>query len=531
MQVTPPGKRHFPTPPTPNAPNLERARFANRGTVVLPDEMVVRIIMYLGTTDIAVCRSVNRHWQTLIDTRHLLARSFYRDCHLTQRINSLAAQRNLTVERYHSHIRGWLTDFGDGGRETVEQLDNILKDKYFPEVLFFSIPKLLLNSNALTYQNTATIRQLGTVRNASFSSDGKYLVIVSYGDSTAKLWELVEGKWREKVTLRHSAWVIRASFSPDGKLLMTASNDHICKIWQLEDDQWQEKFTIQHSTPLINASFSPDGKHLVIAPDGYFAKIWWYFDGKWREKATIEHSLWGVTNAQFSPDGKHLVTTFVDGTVKIWKLDDGQWEEKFIIHDRYGVRDARFSPDGKHLVTVASWVTSGGRIHYAKLWELVDDQSRENVTIQRWQEKVTIENSGTVNDVHFSLDGKHLVTASRHGTVKICGLEGGKWQVKATIRHSGPVASVSFSRDGKLLVAASHDGTTKICGLVGGKWQEIATIQHSKTVTSASFGPDYQLVTACSDDTVKIWVLKNEENDDNSRTRDEPLEKHTIKKK
>ena len=115
MQVTPSGKRLFPTPPTPSAPDFESAAFANRDTVVLPDEMVARILMYLGTTDIAVCRSVSRHWQTLIDARHLLARSFYRDCHLTQRINSLAAQRNLAVERYHSHIRGWLADFGNRG--------------------------------------------------------------------------------------------------------------------------------------------------------------------------------------------------------------------------------------------------------------------------------------------------------------------------------------------------------------------------------------------------------------------------------
>ena len=147
MQVTPLGERPFLTPPTPNAPDPESARFANRDTVVLPDEMVTKILIYLGTTDIAVCRSVSRYWQTLIDTSHLLARSFNRDCHLAQRINSLAAQRNLAVERYHSHIRGWLAGFSVRSRETAKQLDNILEDKYFPEVLFFSIPELLLNSS------------------------------------------------------------------------------------------------------------------------------------------------------------------------------------------------------------------------------------------------------------------------------------------------------------------------------------------------------------------------------------------------
>ena len=515
MQVTPSGERSFPTPPTPNALDFESARFANRDTVVLPDEMIIRILMNLGTTDIAVCRRVNRQWQTVIDTSHLLARSFYRDCHLTQRINSLAAQRNLAVERYHSHIRGWLTDFGTRGRETAEHLDNILLDKHFPEVLFFSIPDLLLNSSELTCQNTATIGHLGVVRDVSFSPDGKYLVTVTVSiDNAAKLWELEGGQWREKVTLRHFAWVMRASFSPDGKLLMTVSSDYICKIWQLEDDQWQEKGTIELFSPITNASFSPNGKYLVTVSDA--AIIWWHVDGKWQEKATIEHSLWVVTNAQFSFDGKHLLTSFVNGTVKILRLDDGQWEEKFIIHDPCCVRNARFSPDGKHLVTIASGVQSGYPVYYAKIWELVDDQLQERVTTQQWQEKATIGHSGLVRDVHFSLDGKHLVTASRDGTVKICGLVDGKWQVKATIWHSGSVAKASFSRDGKLLVTASCDATTKICGLVGGEWQEIVTIEHPKAVTNASFSPDYQLVTVSGDNTARIWVLKDKENDDNS---------------
>ena len=510
MQVTPSGERLFPTPPTPNAPDLESATFANRDTVVLPDEMVIKILMYLGTTDIAVCRGVNRYWQALIDTRHLLARSFCRDCHLTQRISSLAAQRNQAVERYHSHIRGWLTDFGNGGIETAKQLDNILEDKYFPEVLFFSIPKLLLNSNELTCQETATIAHSGAVRDASFSPDGKHLVVVPYGDSAVKLWELEGGQWREKATLRHSGWVMSASFSPDGKLLVTVCSDHVCKIWRLEDDQWQEEDTIQHSAPVTNESFSPDGKHLVIVFGFGFAKIWRHVDGKWQEKVTIEHSGWLVTNAQFSPDGKRLVIATVQGIVKIWKLDDCQWEEKLTIHHRYFVTNAGFSPDGKHLVTVISGETYSNRIdtiNEAKLWEIEGDQ---------WQEKVTIEHSNTVSNVHFSLDGKHLVTASRDGTVKICGLEGGNWQVKATIRHSGPVTSASFSCDGKFLVTASYDRTAKICRLKGGKWQEIVTTEHSTLLIDACFGPDYQLVTTSCDSVAKIWVLKNKENDDNS---------------
>ena len=507
MQLTPSGERPFPTPPTPNAQDLESARFANRDAVVLPDEMVTRILMNLGTTDIAVCRSVNRHWQALIDTQHLLARSFYRDCHLTQRVNSLAAQRKLTVERYHSHIQGWLTGYSNKGRETAEQLDNFLGNIHFPEVLFFSIPKLLLNTNELTCHNTATIKHSGSVTDASFSPDGKYLMTVST-DNAAKLWQLEDGKWEKTATLEHSARVFNASFSPDGKFLVTTSCDRICKIWRLEDDQWQEKDTIEHPTSVRYACFSPDGKHLVIVPSGILGsvKIWRHVDGKWQEKDTIKSSGRGDTNAHFSPDGKHLVTASRDGIVKICGLVDGKWEVKFIIRDCCSVTDARISPDGKHLVTVAS----GDFTHYAKLWELVDDQSQENATIQRWQEKVTLQHPEAVNNVHFSPDGKHLVTASRNGTANIFGLVGGNWQIKATVWSLGPVTNASFSCDGKFLVTAASDGTVNICGLVGGKWQVKNAIWHSEAVTNASFGPDsYQFVTASRDNTAKIWVLQN----------------------
>ena len=501
MQVTPSGERPFPTPPTPNTPDLESARFANRDTVVLPDEMVIRILMYLGTTDIAVCRSVSRYWQTLIDTRHLLARSFYRDCHLTQRINSLAAQRNLAVERYHSHIRGWLTDFSDRGRETAEQLDNILGDVHFPEVLFFSIPKLLLNSNELTYRNIATTGYSYVVRDASFSPDGKYLVTFS-NDKAARLWEIEGGQClREKVTIRHPAYLTYASFSPDGKFLAMSYSDRICKIWWLEDDQWQEKVTIQYSASAINASFNSVGKYLVIVSDADSTKICWLEGGQWEEKFTLQDS--GVVrSARFSPDGKHLLTVSVERTVKIWKLDDGQWEEKFTIPNTDRVTNGRFSPDGKHFVLVTVTSITGNfthMIHQTRLWELEVDQ---------WQEKATIRHFNTVNNVQFSPDGKHFVTASRDGTVKICGLEGGEWHLKATIWHYGSVENASFSSDGKLLVTASRDCTSKICGLVGGRWQEIVTIQHSEAVRNASFGPDYQIVTISNDNTAKIWVLK-----------------------
>ena len=92
-------------------------------------------------------------------------------------------------------------------------------------------------------------------------------------DYTAKIWALEGGHWQEQTTIRHSSSVEGASFSPDGKHLVLSSYDYTDKIWGLTGGQWQPKATIETSGLVRNTSFSPDGIHLVTTSD-FIAKIW-----------------------------------------------------------------------------------------------------------------------------------------------------------------------------------------------------------------------------------------------------------------
>ena len=459
----------------------------------LPDQSVIKILSNLGIRDISACRLVNQRWHALVDERHLQARAFARFLHYQP------TPQPQTVENYHLSTRSWLRGFGIRGKELAEQLDELLEHKDFPEILFFALAEVLAKTRLLTCQNVCTFKHSSWVTDASFSPDGRHLVTASEGH-TVKIWESVAGqwrkKWRKKVTIRHSKPVFAARFSPDGHYLLTA--DHIPQIWELVAGQWQKKATIRHSHFLLNASFSPDGRHLVTASIDCTAQIWERVAGQWQQKTTIRHSDI-VRNASFSPDGRHLATASDDRTGQIWERVAGQWQQKATIQHSGWVRNASFSPDGRYLATASDDNT-------VQIWELVAGQ---------WQKKATIGHSQRVNYVSFSPDGRHLATASDDRTVKIWELIAGQPQEKATIQHSMPVKYLSFSPDGRHLVTISHDNTVKILGQFAGQWQEKASISHTRNVSRARFSPDgSQLLIASSDKTAKIWLLKSRVNND-----------------
>jgi WD40 repeat protein len=66
----------------------------------------------------------------------------------------------------------------------------------------------------------------------AYSPDGKRIVTGS-DDKTAKVWDADTG--RELHTLTgHTGSVLRVAYSPDGKRIVTGSWDKTAKVWQVE---------------------------------------------------------------------------------------------------------------------------------------------------------------------------------------------------------------------------------------------------------------------------------------------------------
>lgn len=319
------------------------------------------------------------------------------------------------------------------------------------------------------------------VYSASFSPDGRRVVTASQ-DRTARIWDADSGAPMGEA-MRHTGQVYSASFSPDGKRVVTASTDNTAQIWDSETGK-PLGAAMKHDDVVYSARFSPDGKRVVTASKDKTARIWDAETGKAVGEVMTHGEL--VFFVCFSPDGKHLVTASADNTARIWDAETGKPVGKAMTHLSI-VFSARFSPDGTRVVTASDDKT-------ARIWD--------SETGLPTGEVMTHDDS--VISARFSPDGRHVVTASSDRTARLWDAETGK-PVGEAMTHGGQVNSASFSPDGKLLVTTSRDGTARIWYAETGKPAGEEMV-HGGRVMTARFSPDgKRVVTASWDTTARIW--------------------------
>jgi WD40 repeat protein len=373
------------------------------------------------------------------------------------------------------------------------------------------------------HERTVISGHLGYVSSAAYSPDGKRIVTASE-DKTARLWDAETGK-AIAVLAGHDGSVAGAAFSPDGKCIVTASEDKTARLWDAETGK-QILVLSGHTDAVNSAAFSPDGKRIVTASNDKTARLW---NAKTGEQIAVLAGHEGeVTSAVFSPDGKRIVTASIDKTARLWDADSGILIVSFTGHTG-SVTGAAFSPDGKRIVTsswdktIGVWNAETGKVigalrghtDFVNSAAYSPDGKRivstsSDTTIGLWNAEtgfllgVLRGHVDAVNAAVFSPDGKRIATASSDTTVRL-------WDVdtdnpsRVLKNHEGAVLTASFSPDGKRIVTASYDKTARVWDANTGK-QIAALWGHEDRIRSAAFSPDGKLiVTASYDKTARLW--------------------------
>ncbi|KAG6912976.1 hypothetical protein DXG01_010675, partial [Tephrocybe rancida] len=186
------------------------------------------------------------------------------------------------------------------------------------------------------------------VNDIGFSPDGKQVVSAS-DDLSVRIWDALTGDLVKELK-GHTGPVWSVAFSPDGKQVVSGSSDQSVRIWDaLTGDLVKE--LKGHTDDVRSVAFSPDGKQVVSGSDDQSVRIWDALTGD-LVKELKGHTDY-VRSVAFSPDGKQVVSGSNDQSVRVWDALTGDLVKELKGHTD-NVWSVAFSPDGKQVVSGSS---------------------------------------------------------------------------------------------------------------------------------------------------------------------------------
>lgn len=342
----------------------------------------------------------------------------------------------------------------------------------------------------------------------SFSPDGNMVVTVTE-DNTVRVWNVETGV---PVTepLRHET-TVAAAVNSNGTVLLTAPGSLVW-LWDLESGEKLFAEPWRHGDQVTTASFSPDGK-LVLTTAGSSVWLWEVESG---EKRFAEPWCHGdqVTTASFSPDGRLVATGCDDGNTWVWDVETG--EERFTEPWKHNakVETVLFSPDGKHVLT-------GAGIGMARVWDL-----------ETGEEKLNIE--GDAQLARFSPKG-NFVAATQWESTHVWNVRSGREDFEPLSHTPSPLIAAWFSPNEDLLLSASGhrfftywdpraDNMLRAWDLKTGELKFAKQLRHESEIMDAVFSPDGRFLATRSgtrhgggrseqlraEHIVRIWILETE---------------------
>ncbi|MBM3997868.1 MAG: WD40 repeat domain-containing protein [Planctomycetes bacterium] len=318
------------------------------------------------------------------------------------------------------------------------------------------------------------------------------------------IWNLPSGDGKTSGPVRrllgHTRDINRLLVTPDGKTLISSSNDRTVKLWDALSDAGDPGTVVLNDGVSLKGVVEKVAK-LPAPPPPIVAKV----TVQKPLKELVGHKEW-VQGLSQTPDGKRLVSGDDQGVIIVWDLAAGKELNRWQVKN--WVRSVGISPDGK-TVAASQHVPYRDKIKILPSFHLWDADTG------KMKLDLTKEITGGMTAVAFSADGKWLATC--RGNIELEGPTGkitlfdpstGKKVRELTPGHSRGATDLAFHPDGKHIFSAGRDQLVKVWKLEDGKLvRDLGKfVDRGYWITSISISPDGRLLAAADDNERKVVI-------------------------
>jgi WD40 repeat protein len=336
--------------------------------------------------------------------------------------------------------------------------------------------------------------------------------------------------------------IVRVAYAPDGRTLLTASEDGDVRLFAVSDGAALPPLPLPFQGPKLEFSrpfFLPeDGvRCLALSPDGkhYFAGGWGSTgllldaaDGSVQGEFTGHQHV--ITAAAFTPDGKTLLTGSADKTVRVWDVTSRRLKQPPWIYPDF-IACLAVAPDGKEVligaesfghysvrlralasgketiihdgpvgvITSAAFLPDGSAVllgawQKVEPWDIKKGRERE----------LTFPHKAYVLTVAVDHQGERAASGGSERVGQVWNLQTGK-PVGPPLRHKSPMNGVAFSPDDRLVASVDAKGFARFWDAATGR-PVGPPLPHPGIVNSLIFRPDgSELLTGSTTSMLYRW--------------------------
>lgn len=172
--------------------------------------------------------------------------------------------------------------------------------------------------------------------NADLSPNGRLLATVG-ADLIVRFWDLTQDSFPERLDLRKTVShpneqdIDSVAFSPDGTKVACGGSRAV-HLWEINQSE-ESLILCQHTLSIFTLTFSPDGTILASGSEDGTVCLWNVATGK------CQHVLRGHTDTiyqvAFTPDSSFILSCSFDGTIKFWDSQTGICVRSLKVEDPY----------------------------------------------------------------------------------------------------------------------------------------------------------------------------------------------------